>query len=73
MLARSNREAVRKYRARKKEEEGRAAAELATARDRIAQLAQENARLRALLAQIGGMAGAAAGAAAEAPAALAWR
>jgi hypothetical protein len=57
---RSNREAVRKYRARKKQEEGRAAAELREARARADALASENARLRALLAQIGGLVGAAA-------------
>jgi hypothetical protein len=55
---RSNREAVRKYRARKKEEEGRAAAELAAARAQVASLAADNARLRALLGQIGGLAAA---------------
>jgi hypothetical protein len=51
---------VRKYRARKKQEEGRAAAELREARARADGLAAENARLRALLAQIGGLVGAAA-------------
>ena len=49
---------MRKYRARKKEEEGRAAAELAAARAQVASLAADNARLRALLGQIGGLAAA---------------
>lgn len=49
---------MRKYRARKKEEEGRAAAELGGLRAQVAALSSDNARLRALLAQIGGLAAA---------------
>ncbi len=50
---------MRKYRARKKQQEGLTAAELAGWRDRCAALADENARLRALLAQVGALAAAA--------------